>query len=364
MRGTHGRGHMGSCEHSDLLSKCLVWPPISGPRRGRYERLAVKITAGFFKNVLSRYRLPDPRCCDCARMYRLRDFACAVACVCLGLYPSPGAFAHTTVTSHHGLPQWNFDPGIVTPLLFSALLFGAGWRRLRSRSRRGANQLLHRARLFGSGWIVLSLALVSPLHEAGELAFCAHMVEHELIMLVAAPLLVFSKPLPVMLWALPSQIRQPVGSWVVRSRFASLWGFLSAPVTATIIQAGVLWLWHMPTLFNLALASEWWHAVQHAAFLTAALLFWYAMLARHRSISVAALCLVITSIVSGALGALMAFASSPWYSGYSTMGMAPFGLTPAEDQQLAGLIMWVPGGLVHAGAALLLMQRLWKPVHG
>jgi putative membrane protein len=61
--------------------------------------------------------------------------------------------------------------------------------------------------------------------------------------------------------------------------------------------------------------------------------------------------------VSGALGAFMAFSSSPWYAGYTSLGLAPFGLTPAEDQQLAGLLMWIPGGLVHAFAALALLPR-------
>jgi putative membrane protein len=87
------------------------------------------------------------------------------------------------------------------------------------------------------------------------------------------------------------------------------------------------------------------------------------MLSLRTSPGVAALCLVATSIISGALGALMAFASSPWYVGYARLGMAPFGLTPAEDQQLAGLLMWVPGGLVHAGAALIVMRRILRPAH-
>jgi putative membrane protein len=72
---------------------------------------------------------------------------------------------------------------------------------------------------------------------------------------------------------------------------------------------------------------------------------------------------VVTSIVSGALGALMAFATSPWYAGYARLGMAPFGLTPSEDQQIAGLLMWVPGGLVHAAAALLMMRRVLSPAN-
>ena len=87
------------------------------------------------------------------------------------------------------------------------------------------------------------------------------------------------------------------------------------------------------------------------------------MLGRRTAPGIAALCLVVTSIVSGALGALMAFATSPWYAGYARLGMAPFGLSPAEDQQVAGLIMWVPGGLVHAGAALMVMRRILRPAY-
>jgi cytochrome c oxidase assembly factor CtaG len=115
----------------------------------------------------------------------------------------------------------------------------------------------------------------------------------------------------------------------------------------------------MPSLFDKALESEWWHALQHLSFLGTALLFWWSLTrgshgANRRAI--AAICLFITSMASGALGALMAISSSPWYEGYVTIGMKgllPGGLTAAEDQQLAGLIMWIPGGLVHFVAALV-----------
>ncbi|MDB5816511.1 MAG: hypothetical protein JWQ11_151, partial [Rhizobacter sp.] len=102
------------------------------------------------------------------------------------------------------------------------------------------------------------------------------------------------------------------------------------------------------------------------SFLVSALLFWTAMLHRTAGHSmssatrgVAALCLFATSIVSGALGALMAISQSPWYDGYARLGMTPFGLTPAEDQQVAGLLMWIPGGLVHALVALALVRGMF-----
>lgn len=276
----------------------------------------------------------------------------------------PGAAAaHETGTPHAEPPGWTLDPTVTLPLLIALGLFVAGWRRLRSRSRHGAETLERRARLFGSGWLVLAAALVSPLHEAGERSFAAHMFEHELIMLAAAPLLVLAEPMAVMLWALPSRGRTVVGGWSKRSWMAGPWRLLTAPVAATLIQAAALWLWHVPALFDRALASEGWHVAQHLSFLVSALLFWTAMLGRRTAPPVAALCLVVTAIVSGALGALMALATSPWYAGYERLGLAPLGLTPAEDQQVAGLLMWVPGGLVHAGAALLIMRRLLRATH-
>lgn len=112
----------------------------------------------------------------------------------------------------------------------------------------------------------------------------------------------------------------------------------------------------------IALADAGWHAVQHLSFLLSALLFWTAMLRGHDHArrGVAILCLFATSMISGALGALMALSASPWYKGYADLGMAPFGLTPAEDQQIAGLLMWVPGGMVHAAAALMLMRSVLR----
>lgn len=182
------------------------------------------------------------------------------------------------------------------------------------------------------------------------------MIEHELLMLVAAPLLVLARPLGSMVWAFPAAARRTLGAAGRSPWVRAPWTALSAPVTATLVQAAVLWPWHAPGLFDLALGYEPWHIAQHLSFLISALFFWQAMLAPRRGgIGLAAVCLFATSLVAGALGALMAFSQSPWYGRYALLGMAPFGLTPTEDQQLAGLLMWIPGGLVHAGAALALI---------
>lgn len=275
---------------------------------------------------------------------------------------SAPAVAHGGELPNHAI-AWTWDAWITVPLAVSAGVFVTGWLRLSARSTKV--DFRPRLVLFALGWLVLAGALVSPLHQAGEHSFSAHMLEHELLMLLAPPLLVLSQPLAVMLWAFPLPARQALGRFSQWRPVKAGWKALTGPVTATLLQAAALLLWHAPMLFDLALANEGWHAVQHVSFLVSALVFWTAMLGSGRSQraerrGIAALCLFATSIVSGALGALMAFSESPWYRGYAQLGMAPFGLTPAQDQQIAGLIMWVPGGLVHAVAALVLVSLMLK----
>ena len=247
---------------------------------------------------------------------------------------------------HHGI-GWTLDASVTVPLLLAALVYAVGFWRLHGRAGRGRRALIRGAWLYAAGWLILSGALVSPLHEAGERSFTMHMIEHELLMLPAALLLVAARPGPALLWGLPRRLRRLAGS----AARLSLWRRLSEPITATAIQALAIWLWHMPGPFDLALRHEGWHIAQHLCFVLSALLFWWAMLHR-TSETLAAICLFATSMIGGALGALMALSTSPWYGAYAAMGMTPFGLTPEEDQQLAGLIMWIPGGLFHLAAAL------------
>jgi len=259
----------------------------------------------------------------------------------------------------HGI-GWTLGPEIVVPLLAALVLYLAGLARLRSRSGQGRRKLDTRAWRFIAGWLILAGALVSPLHEAGEVSFTMHMIEHELIMLPAALLLVGARPGPVQLWGLPAAGRGLIAP-VVR---LGVWRRLGSPVAATALQAVAIVLWHMPALFDRALRSEGWHIAQHASFMVTALMFWWAMLPRGRGRSehfVSAFCLFVTSLIGGGVGALMALDASPWYRGYAALGMTPFGLSPAEDQQLAGVIMWVPGGLFHLGAALMFLARGLAP---
>ena len=274
----------------------------------------------------------------------------------LALFTLAAPAAAHGVQEHGPTPGWTFEPLVIAPLALLLIIFWVGFVRLGSRSsvaRRGPWT-------FVGGWLVLTLSLVSPLHEGGEISFTLHMIEHELIMLVATFLLAASRAGGILAWGLPGAMRRGLsGSW--KAPFASLWRRLTEPVTATVIQAVAMWAWHAPALFDRTLTSQGWHVAQHMSFILASLVFWTAMLEPRRgSCLLSAACLFATSLVEGALGALMALSTSPWYAAYAAMGLSGIGLDPVTDQQLAGLIMWVPGGLIHGGAALVLLYVALK----
>jgi putative membrane protein len=181
------------------------------------------------------------------------------------------------------------------------------------------------------------------------------MVQHEVLMLISAPLLVLSRPLVTFLWALPMSWRRSLGRWSKQNYVAHSWSFLTDPLAAWILHAAAIWIWHIPFLFQLTLTSELAHTAQHLSFFLSGLLFWWAVFyAKGRKAYGSAFLYVFTTAVhTGILGALLTFAPHIWYSAYSKTTQA-WGFTPLEDQQLGGLIMWVPASLIYLAAGLML----------
>jgi len=202
--------------------------------------------------------------------------------------------------------------------------------------------------------------LTSPIDVLGAALFSAHMVQHELLMVVAAPLFVMSRPLEAWAWALPAAWRQPLAGAGRLRPVAATWRAITAPFGAWTLHAVALWGWHIPFLFEAALMNVWVHALQHASFLGTALLFWWSVLGRGmRRPDAAALASLFTTLLhTGALGALLTFAPHPWYATYAD---GTLGLTALEDQQLGGLAMWVPGGLAYMAAGLALVAAWLAP---
>jgi putative membrane protein len=169
------------------------------------------------------------------------------------------------------------------------------------------------------------------------------------LMMVAAPLLVLGSPILVATWALPPRARQWVNQR--RWRWTTPWYLLWHPVTLLALYAVTLWIWHLPRLYHAALRNPWVHDGQHLAFLVTACLFWRVLIdpltSRRLSLLTGSAYLFVTSLHASALGVFMALSPRVWYSDYEPT-TAQWGLTALEDQQLAGLIMWMPACTLYA----------------
>lgn len=203
--------------------------------------------------------------------------------------------------------------------------------------RRGRGLAPRHAIAFAAGWLALLAALAPPLDRAAAGSFAAHMVQHELLMVVAPPLLILGRPFAALAATLPARA----------VRLAAL-PLAIPPLAAVVLHGAALWVWHAPRLFDAGLDSDAVHALQHASFFWTAALFWWTVFRRVRT-GTAVLYVLATLIHGGALAALLTFAPAPLYAGASL-----------ADQQLGGLIMWVPAGYAMLLAGLVAFDRLLR----
>jgi len=256
---------------------------------------------------------------------------------------------------------WNLPAWLLFLLALSAIGYAVGLRRLWRNAGRGRGVSALQAWAFALGWLTLVAALVSPLDPLGGWLFSAHMVQHELLMVVAAPLLVLGRPLATWAWALSPAQRRAAGR-LFRSRgWNGMWETLTDPLVAWALHALALWAWHIPAAFDAALQNEGLHILQHVCFLGTALFFWWSVLGHdprgRYGPGHATAYLFTTMLHTAALGALLSLAPTPWYAPYIPLTGA-LGLDPIDDQQLGGLVMWIPAGLAYVVAALWVLARM------
>ncbi len=243
--------------------------------------------------------------------------------------------------------DWTWPAYIIVPLVVMAALYVVGAVRM-WRKAGHARTFLWSFACFAGGWMSLVLALDSPLHEVSEQLFWVHMTQHEILMLVSAPLIILGRPSAPLVWAVPASWRRGMAA-VFRTQYVStISRKMLRPASAWSLHAAALWLWHVPALFDAALRSDAVHAAQHASFLGTALLFWWALIhERGGALSYGGSIFYVftTALHSSVLGALLTFSLRTWYKPYALT--APlWNLTPLEDQQLGGLIMWIPAGTI------------------
>jgi putative membrane protein len=273
------------------------------------------------------------------------------------------AWAHPggrALAPHDLWHAWTLAPVVLTGLVVAAALYARGIHSLWMRAGHGRVVPRWRAGAFAGAVVALVGALISPVDKLGSVLFSAHMLQHLLLMMVAAPLMALAEPFLATLWALPLAWRQAVaGAWLRARRVRTLWGALSVPAVAWLLHVGTLWAWHLPTLYERALHDPGVHALEHASFFVTALLFWWPLLRRHghrMPMGAAVAYLFGAALQSTLLGALITMSRHPWYPSHAGTTQA-WGLTPMEDQQLAGLLMWIPAGVVYLMALVPLVTR-------
>lgn len=262
-----------------------------------------------------------------------------------------------TLLAHTGQPPaphdawgaWTFDPLVVAPLAILLVLHHRG------RIRTGARTARRRAAAFHVAWGALALALVSPVDALSSSLASAHMVQHVLLVLVAAPLLAVAAPLPALLRGLPPGFARAVAA-VRRGPIGAIGRSLAHPAVAWVLHVSTLWGWHAAGAYDAALRVPALHVAEHATFVLTGILLWASVLGPHRARAAdgAGVLMVFgLAVQSVLLSALLTFAGESWYESYATT-TAAWGLTPLADQQLAGAIMWIPAGAVHVGIGLAL----------
>jgi putative membrane protein len=254
---------------------------------------------------------------------------------------------------------WTFPPLVTVNLLLAGAVYIIGVHRLWAKAGTGAVIMKRQAAAFAVGMFVLVLALTSPIDALSDDLGWMHMIQHMLIINVAAPLLVLGSPGLAFIWLLPMPWRRKFGSYWNRDRSGRTVTYLLwQPLVLWALFAFTLWIWHLPSLYERALHNELFHDFQHFTFLITACLFWRVLLdpvSRLRLSRVGAvLYLFFTSLHATVLGVFMALSQGVWYTTYEGRTLS-WNISPMEDQQLAGLIMWMPACMIYALIAAIVL---------
>ncbi len=267
-----------------------------------------------------------------------------------GLAIPTAALAHVSGGSGDA-PAWSIESWVPAILVAATLWYGFGLRRM---ERENAPVVSASAMVaFAGGIALLFTAFVSPVDAlAGEL-FSAHMLQHLLLMLAAPPLLVCSRPAIVFLWAFAPRQRQRIGRFWTRAGLARAYHVLMHPAVVWTAFTGSFMFWHIPAMYQWALSDPAVHMFEHVCFFLSSLAFWTLVIEpagrRRLGYGPTLIFVATTAALSGLPGALMIFAPRPLYPAHAE-GVAQWGLTLIDDQQLAGLLMWIPAGFIYMAA--------------
>ncbi len=255
-----------------------------------------------------------------------------------GMPPVPGELRYA----------WNLDPVLIAGLLIVAIAFHAGTRRL-ARPAPAAQRAA-----FYAGWTIVAVMFISPICSLAVALFSARVGQHMILMLVAAPLVMLGRPQDAFA-ALLGRAAGVADGTGRRKVPGSKWPWsVGGASVAGLMFAAFTWFWHAPAPYDATLTSDLIYWIMHLSLFGSSLLLWHVLLIAGVAGRLQGVvnCLV-ASMQMGLLGAIITFAPRTLYESHLATTV-PWGLTALQDQQLGGLIMWVPGGAVFLAAALAL----------
>jgi cytochrome c oxidase assembly factor CtaG len=250
------------------------------------------------------------------------------------------------------LTEWAFEPIPVALLVVAGLLYGAGLRRL-ARTGKGPRWPSSRTWAFFGGLAAAGLALLSPVDVYAEVSFSTHMVQHVLLMMVAAPLFALGAPVTLTLRASSPRTRRRILLPTLHSRATAV---LTHPVVAFVLFAVVQYVTHFTGFYEAALESTGVHYLEHALYLVAAVLFWWSVVGLDpapRKLSHPARLLYLVAAMPVEAFLSVALLSARPYAAYASLPAPWGGAAAAADQSNASAIMWIAGDLTMLVAALL-----------
>ncbi len=264
------------------------------------------------------------------------------------------------------LSSWEWRPEVIFVLLAMGTLYTLGWLRLRQQSRRQKVVTHWRLAAYYGGLAALAVAILSPIDVLGGQLLLMHMVQHKLLVMLAAPLLWLGNPFPVVMWALPRPARHGFSTLLGRdSRFRRGLVLVTTPALCWFSFIFVYLVWHDPGMYNLALRKDWVHDLEHITFFAAAMLFWWPVVGAaphlHKKLPHWVRIIYVLAFVPPNAIAGFVIANSPTviYTYYESVPHV-LGLTALQDQAIGGAIMWVAASQMMIMTAVIMLGVMMK----
>ena len=265
---------------------------------------------------------------------------------------------------HQGLPaSWSIPIAATVAVVAAMLLYLRDWRRLRRDFPEATSG--SRPAAFVAGMVVLWAVIGSPLSALDHVLLTFHMVQHLLLMTVAAPLILLGTPAIALPRGLPHPVRGALGRFLRSFAFRRIGRQVTHPAACWLAGTAVVLVWHVPEIFELGMRSHFWHAIQHATFFAAGLLFWWPVIETGPGSttlprSFAPLYLFLATLPCDALSAFLAFCGRVVYPSHRSAHPL-FGLSALQDQECAGALMWFWVTIAYLLPAIVITLRALSP---